>query len=136
MLIGELSKRSGVSKDTIRYYEKIELLCADSRDHWNSYKHYGSSALQRLINIKTLQGAGFALVEISELLRRDAKHHPCNALPERIVGKIAQIDHEVSALLRVREQLQFVAKSCDETCTDCGGLPSCIPHQRLISAAG
>lgn len=73
MLIGELSKRSGFSRDTIRYYEKLELIALSKtarREH--NYKDYPLEVLQRLLVIKKYKELGFTLEEIRELLVRES----------------------------------------------------------------
>lgn len=73
MLIGELAKRSGFSRDTIRYYEKIELIVLSKksrREH--NYKDYPVEVLHRLLAIKKYKDLGFTLEEIRELLVRES----------------------------------------------------------------
>lgn len=73
MLIGELAKRSGFSRDTIRYYEKIELIVLSKksrREH--NYKDYPVEVLYRLLAIKKYKDLGFTLEEIRELLVRES----------------------------------------------------------------
>jgi len=70
MLIGELARRSGFSKDTIRYYEKIGLivLAARRRTVSNSYRDYPEDTLHTLAAIRKYKQLGFTLEEIRELL--------------------------------------------------------------------
>lgn len=73
MLIGELAKRSGFSRDTIRYYEKIELIVLSKksrREH--NYKDYPVEVLHRLLAVKKYKDLGFTLEEIRELLVRES----------------------------------------------------------------
>lgn len=73
MLIGELAKRSGFSRDTIRFYEKIELIVLSKksrREH--NYKDYPLEVLHRLLAIKKYKDLGFTLEEIRELLVRES----------------------------------------------------------------
>lgn len=55
MLIGELSKRSGSSRDTIRYYEKLLLLSVEGRTQSGGYKRYAQNTLERLQQIHCLK---------------------------------------------------------------------------------
>jgi MerR family transcriptional regulator, copper efflux regulator len=77
MLIGELSKKTGVSKDTIRFYEKLGLLVAnvgealtlaDRQAGTRLYKEYGPETVERLAMIGQGKGLGFTLSEIKQLL--------------------------------------------------------------------
>jgi MerR family transcriptional regulator, copper efflux regulator len=69
MLIGELSKQTGLSKDTIRFYEKLGLISAVSNDvSTKSYKKYSLETIERLSTIIQGKGLGFTLSEIKQLL--------------------------------------------------------------------
>ncbi|MEM9906248.1 MAG: MerR family transcriptional regulator [Cyanobacteria bacterium P01_D01_bin.44] len=69
MLIGELSKQTGLSKDTIRFYEKMGLIAAsDRRAGTRLYKEYGAETIERLLMIVQGKGLGFTLNEIKQLL--------------------------------------------------------------------
>ncbi len=69
MLIGELSKQTGLSKDTIRFYEKLGLITAISNEmEKKSYKKYSSETIERLSTIAQGKGLGFTLGEIKQLL--------------------------------------------------------------------
>jgi DNA-binding transcriptional MerR regulator len=68
MRIHTLAERSGLTIDTLRFYEKRGLL---DHNHFerseNGYRAYRDSALERLNMIKHAQAAGFTLSEIIEL---------------------------------------------------------------------
>ena len=71
MKISELCERAGVSKDTVRHYEKVGLLKpsflpAGSR----MYRDYNETAVFRLDHIANGKQAGFSLREIKEGLDR------------------------------------------------------------------
>lgn len=69
MLIGELSKQTGLSKDTIRFYEKIGLISASDRHAGTRlYKDYSLETIERLRMITQGKGLGFTLSEIKQLL--------------------------------------------------------------------
>jgi MerR family transcriptional regulator, copper efflux regulator len=69
MLIGELSKQTGLSKDTIRFYEKLGLIAASSHEAGTkSYKKYSLETIERLSTIVQGKGLGFTLSEIKQLL--------------------------------------------------------------------
>ncbi len=69
MLIGELSKKTGLSKDTIRFYDKLGLISAsDRRAGTRFYKEYSPDTVERLLMIVQGKGLGFTLNEIKQLL--------------------------------------------------------------------
>ena len=66
--IGELSKRSGVNIETIRYYERIKMLPAPQRTA-SGRRVYGTRELRMLAFVRRSRELGFSLNEIRALLR-------------------------------------------------------------------
>jgi MerR family transcriptional regulator, mercuric resistance operon regulatory protein len=69
--IGELSKRSGVNIETIRYYERIKMLPAPPRTA-SGRRIYGETDLRVLAFIRRARELGFSLEEVRALLRLGA----------------------------------------------------------------
>ena len=67
MHIAELERRTGVSRHTLRYYEKAGLLVEVSR-HANNYRDYPEKAVERVNMVRQLKHLGFSLNEIRDLL--------------------------------------------------------------------
>jgi DNA-binding transcriptional MerR regulator len=65
--IGELASAAGVSRDTVRYYERAGLLPSPDRSG-AGYRLYSDSDLLRLKFVRSSQGLGFTLAEAGELL--------------------------------------------------------------------
>ena len=66
MLIGELVERSGLTRDTIRFYEKKGLINLDRKSRRdNNYKEYSQQILEKVMLIQKLKDLGFTLNEIS-----------------------------------------------------------------------
>jgi MerR family Zn(II)-responsive transcriptional regulator of zntA len=128
MLIGELSKCSGLSRDTIRYYEKLTLLAVAERNTRNDYKNYGREALDRLHHIQRLKGVGFTLREIRRLLTGDGKHHACEDLPRQLAQKLERIGAQVAVLLQFKASLLEVQHACNGECSTRDGMPACVAH--------
>jgi MerR family transcriptional regulator, copper efflux regulator len=69
MLIGELAKQTGLSKDTIRFYEKIGLIVASKRVAGTRfYRDYGPDMVERLAMISQGKTLGFTLGEMKALI--------------------------------------------------------------------
>ena len=109
MLISELAKSSGFSKDTIRFYEKIGLVeLAKHARRENNYKDYPESVLQTLKTISNLKGLGFTLEEIREIVVRQQMNALDNATAFRIIEqKIIHLDTQVDKLLLYKHRLEM-----------------------------
>jgi DNA-binding transcriptional MerR regulator len=66
MKIGELSRRSGVSARSLRYYEQRGLLAAHRES--NGYREYDDSTVSRAETIHLLFGMGFAREVVQSVL--------------------------------------------------------------------
>lgn len=62
--IGEFAERTGISKDTIRYYEKIGLLHPEII---NKYREYNNNDVILIETIIKLKKTGFSLLEVKML---------------------------------------------------------------------
>src|ERR1700748_2812626 len=109
MLIGELAKASGFSKDTIRYYEKIGLIILCKRDRRdNNYKDYPADILQTLKAIRNLKNLGFTLEEIREIIVRQQMDALDKATTFKIIEqKIIHLDMQIDKLLLYKHRLQL-----------------------------
>lgn len=128
MLIGKLALKSGFSKDTIRYYEKIGFIQASGYVRQaNNYKSYSDQTLERLLQIQKLKCAGFTLAEITDMLDSfDGSSNPCTGLPRNLAEKISTINAKIKLLESYKLSIQKIANACDSQCALDNGLPSCI----------
>lgn len=131
MLIGKLATKSGFSRDTIRYCEKLGLIQPDNRDcNANNYKNYSPKTLERLVQISQLKGLGFTLAEIGRLLESfENQDLPCNELPAQLDNKIELFEKKISLLQRYKRKLITVKKACDSECGNSKSLPDCFDSQ-------
>lgn len=118
MLIGELSRRCELSRDTIRYYEKRGLIKADpSVSVFNNYKQYSETVLRRLLLIKQSKAFGFSLKEIGELLElMDMDEANCQVLEDRVRAKLLDIEQQIQHLLQMRKRILLKAARAKLTC--------------------
>ena len=107
MKIGELSKLTGVSRDTIRFYESRGMLIDITKPYkWNNYKNYGDKNVKRIQLVKYLQRFSFKLKEIKELLDlKDANPDVCIDKNKVLKDKLKMIEREIDELKRTRENI-------------------------------
>ena len=65
--IGEFSKLSGLSINTLRHYEAVRVLMPDSINDFTGYRYYSASQLVTVNKILALKDAGFSLMEIATI---------------------------------------------------------------------
>ena len=104
MRIGELAARTGMSRDAIRFYEKIGLVAGQRLG--NGYRDFPAEAVPWLHYVRTAQGLGFSLTEIADNLTelRDAPDS-AEALSALFADKIQVIDARMSDLAALRADL-------------------------------
>src|SRR2546425_13222807 len=77
MQIGAVAKKTGVSVDAIRFYERSALLPKAPRTA-GGFRRYGESDLEALAFIRRVKALGFTLSEVRELLElRRSGLQPC-----------------------------------------------------------
>ncbi|MBL7813464.1 MAG: MerR family transcriptional regulator [Saprospiraceae bacterium] len=113
MLINELSKRTGVTVHTIRFYEKSGLIKGKQLEgvKSNNYFHYDEEAVERLNLIKGAKSIGFTINEMSRLI--DAWYNEQFTKEEKLAicdEKLASIADKIEAL----EQMQTLLNQLKE----------------------
>jgi DNA-binding transcriptional MerR regulator len=109
MRIGQLAETTGISRDTIRYYEKIGLL-PPARRRESGYREYPDAAGNRIQVIRNAVQLGFPLKEIAKVLHvRDAGGAPCRQVRDYARALVGEIDQQIHALeLRKRAMLDVI----------------------------
>ncbi|WP_369263258.1 MerR family transcriptional regulator [Streptomyces sp. R35] len=109
MRIGELSRRTGVSTRSLRYYEQQGLLRAERAA--NGYRDYAESAVIRAANIQGLLRAGLTVDDIREPLDTGCLNEPLGQLPlcegalQTATDRLDELDRRIGALRQLRERL-------------------------------
>lgn len=118
MLIGELSKQAGLSRDTIRFYEKQGLIPIGRKERrFNNYKEYSEDTLQRLLQIRRIKGFGFTLNETAQFLDMiENNQASCGNVSEKISEKISLIDQKIMQLIELRTLMQNGVQNCLNCC--------------------
>lgn len=105
MNIGELALAAGVTTDTVRYYEKQQLLAAPLRQP-NGYRNYTPAHLGTLRFVRSAQALGFSLSEIRAVLPELAEGRFKRAqVEERLQAKLAEIDQHMALLHQRKREL-------------------------------
>ena len=87
---GELAKAAGVSRDTLRHYERKGIMQKPRRSA-NNYREYPQEALVRVQVVRRALAVGFTLDELSRIFRkRDAGEIPCRHVRDLAALKLAR----------------------------------------------
>ena len=110
---GEIARRTGVSADTLRHYERRGLL-ATPRRLANGYRVYPPAAVDRVLLIQRALGLGFTLDELARFLRdRDRGRAPCRSVRELAQQKLREVDRRLDELSEFRQDLQRMLSDWD-----------------------
>jgi len=106
MHIGDFARLANVSVRAVRFYDLTGLLPAMGVDPETGYRHYEIRQLARLRQVRALQGLGFSLKEIRELLCADVPDSLLRArMEERKAVIQRQVRDDVSRLERIETYL-------------------------------
>lgn len=111
--VGDVAAAAGVGVETIRYYQRRQLLDEPSRPY-GGQRAYPPDTVDRVRFIKRAQTLGFSLEEIGELLKLDrgTGHAQAHALATR---RLAEIETKLADLSAMRDALRALARRCERT---------------------
>ena len=112
LTIGQLAKMASVNAQTVRYYERRNLLQPTDRKA-SGYRVYSGDALRRLRFIKNAQALGFTLHEIEELLdlRINSKAR-CGDIQRQAEAKLKHVEAKVRDLQSLEAALRRLIRTC------------------------
>lgn len=94
--IGTVAVRSGLTVDTIRFYEKQGLVAKPHRSA-GGFRLYDGTDLIRLRFVSRAQALGFSLTEIRELLLlQDAGAEACNHVHDLLDHKLVSVQQKIA----------------------------------------
>ncbi len=115
MLINELSKKTGLSTHTIRFYEKSGLIegkqAATVKS--NNYFHYDEVTVEKLEFINDAKSVGFTIKEIGQILdawynNKFTKTQKLEILDEKLISlgqKLKEIKEMKQQILKFKEDV-------------------------------
>lgn len=120
LLIGQLAREAGVGVETIRYYQKRQLLPAGDERQGAAFRRYPASLVGRVGFIRRAQGLGFTLEEIGSLLRlHDGGER--NAIHALAQEKLITIEQKIQDL----QQMSAALRPLVAACADLQHYPEC-----------
>jgi MerR family mercuric resistance operon transcriptional regulator len=118
--IGEMSRKTGVNIETIRYYERIGVMPRPVRTE-GGHRAYNQDQLKRLAFIKRSRELGFSLAEVRALLNLvDAGVYTCAEVHHMTTEHLANVRQKIADLRRMERVLKDMAAECSR-----GDIPEC-----------
>ncbi len=115
LMIGELAKLTGVTAETIRYYEKERVIPRPKRAGSGKYRRYERADADRLRFVRHARDLGFSLDDVRELLtltESDPKK-PCGDVDQIARSHMAAVDAKITQLTALRRELGRLTADCD-----------------------
>ena len=112
--ISSFSEKCGVNKESIRYYERKNLLPEPDRTN-SGYRVYSEEDVKRVKFIKHLQEIGFSLNEIYKLLGVvDKDEVRCQDMFEFVSKKQKEVQKQIEDLKRIETMLDDLKQRCPD----------------------
>lgn len=108
--IGELAKRARVSIDTVRFYERNDLLAPTHRLP-SGYRRYDEHQVRRLRFIRRAKALGFSLGEIRELITL-SEERSVGKVKRAASARLADVEAKIRELERIRDGLRELVIAC------------------------
>lgn len=120
MLINELSKKTGISTHTIRFYEKSGLIEGkqDASVTSNNYFHYDDGTIEKLEFISDAKSVGFTIKEIGQIIdawynRKYTKKQKLEILDDKLIS----LEQKMKEIKEMKKQLlQFKVDVVNDRC--------------------
>lgn len=113
LLAGELARLTGVSTDTLRHYERKDVLPKPHRLA-NGYRKYPPNSVDRVRLIRRALSVGFTLDELAQFLKaRDRGYAPCREVRALAAEKLSGLEERLSEMMAVRDELRGTINDWD-----------------------
>ena len=131
--ISELSKKTGVTIETIRYYEQQQLLPTPMRAT-NGYRFYTTQHVEQLAFIKHCRSLDISIADTAQLLHFMLEPQAdCSHINQLIEQQLTKIRARLVSLTALEKQLDRLQHQCQQphTSQECG-----ILHELVAAAHG
>lgn len=112
LTIGQLARLAGVGVETIRYYQRRNLLPVPVVA--SGFRTYPATLVERIRFIKRAQELGFTLDEITTLLLLEDTDDR-SAIRKVASDRLAQVEGKLADLQKMQERLTLLIRECENT---------------------
>jgi MerR family mercuric resistance operon transcriptional regulator len=123
--IGQAAKATGLSVDTIRFYQKCGLVRPPARTT-GGFRIFNATDLEELQFIARAQELGFSLAEIKDLVSVQQQNgRGCLEVQALLKRKLAVVRGKISGLRQIEVELDRALRRCDRALKDSTNVPAC-----------
>jgi DNA-binding transcriptional MerR regulator len=109
--ISVLSKQTGISSKTLRYWEGLGLLPRAARSH-TGYRLFGQEAAQYVAFVQKCKYIGLTLAEMRRLLElAESGRNPCPEVVRWAEKKLKTVEQQIRALSVLERRLRRVCRN-------------------------
>ena len=112
MKIGELAEKTGLTRDTIRFYERNGLISSEpSQSGTNSYRNYPDELVGRLNFVSQARNAGMSVADLRDIFQAVGGCDPENG--KRVLqGKIQELEDNI---VQTRKVVRFLKDAISDS---------------------
>ncbi|MFT4007214.1 MAG: MerR family transcriptional regulator [Lacrimispora sp.] len=125
--IGEVSSRLGLSRDTLRFYEKKGIIQPEKQD--NGYRAYTYEDIRKLLNVMFYRRLNFSLEDINRILYKNSFPSYRSMIQEKITEEKLQVEKHRQSLVQLTH-LQQLYKNAEQ-CLGCYAIRPFKPHYQI-----
>lgn len=130
--IGQLSKLFKINKQTLQYYDRIELLKPNEVDENSGYRKYSSSQIYELATIRYLKKIGYSLDEISHYMKFKDPEKTLESLEQHSEILLKQSNELLNIRRAIQRKINFTREQLKDLNTDCVEMKE-LPNRYYIS---
>ena len=112
-MIGEVSKIFKVSTDTLRFYDKINLI-KPWKSGDNGYRYYSKAQFEMISTIILLRSIGTPIQKLNQIL----KHQDASRIEAELLSYTEEIEVKINELQSLKTQAYSLYKNIKDTCND------------------
>ena len=125
--IGDVSLRLGLSRDTLRFYEKKGIIQPEKQE--NGYRSYTYDDISRLLSIMFYRRLNFSLEDIERILYKSSIHANRSMIQKKIAEEKHQLELHRQSLAHLN-QLKLTYDNVRQ-CLDQYRIRPLLPHYRI-----
>ena len=112
--ISEVAQRTGVTPDTIRYYERLGVLPRPPRTA-GGMRAYGDDVLPRVRFVQQAQALGLTLKDVKALVTNEGRagHQRCQRVRDLLKTRLVDVDARIREMQAFRRTLRSHLSECE-----------------------